>query len=179
MRISDWSSDVCSSDLGGRALLRLHEYAAQIFAQHAHEERVHGDRHQDQQRRGRKTGGPLLAKDQPSRQIDEHQDEGEAADEQAHRRCDPERDQRMVEHAVDRQPQHRLEGELALAGHPCPAIIFEADLRSEEHTSELQSLMRISYAVFCLTKNSENTTNAYTRVISTGIYRKSTPQNTS
>src|SRR3546814_9920016 len=28
----------------------------------------------------------------------------------------------------------------------------EADERSEEHTSELQSLMRISYAVFCLTK---------------------------
>src|SRR3546814_10266309 len=27
------------------------------------------------------------------------------------------------------------------------------DLRSEEHTSELQSLMRISYAVFCLQKN--------------------------
>src|SRR3546814_10249522 len=30
-----------------------------------------------------------------------------------------------------------------------PAVIF---LRSEEHTSELQSLMRISYAVFCLKK---------------------------
>src|SRR3546814_7541221 len=29
---------------------------------------------------------------------------------------------------------------------------FEAVLRSEEHTSELQSLMRISYAVFCLKK---------------------------
>src|SRR3546814_6919780 len=29
-----------------------------------------------------------------------------------------------------------------------------ADPRSEEHTSELQSLMRISYAVFCLKKNS-------------------------
>src|SRR3546814_4088814 len=28
----------------------------------------------------------------------------------------------------------------------------EDDLRSEEHTSELQSLMRISYAVFCLKK---------------------------
>src|SRR3546814_7597756 len=28
----------------------------------------------------------------------------------------------------------------------------ENDIRSEEHTSELQSLMRISYAVFCLTK---------------------------
>src|SRR3546814_4743088 len=29
---------------------------------------------------------------------------------------------------------------------------FERRLRSEEHTSELQSLMRISYAVFCLKK---------------------------
>src|SRR3546814_10363911 len=31
-----------------------------------------------------------------------------------------------------------------------------ADLRSEEHTSELQSLMRISYAVFCLKKNNKS-----------------------
>src|SRR3546814_4938379 len=31
--------------------------------------------------------------------------------------------------------------------------------RSEEHTSELQSLMRISYAVFCLKKKKNNTTN--------------------
>src|SRR3546814_3852668 len=30
--------------------------------------------------------------------------------------------------------------------------------RSEEHTSELQSLMRISYAVFCLTKKTYNNT---------------------
>src|SRR3546814_2531886 len=30
-------------------------------------------------------------------------------------------------------------------------------LRSEEHTSELQSLMRISYAVFCLKKKKQNT----------------------
>src|SRR3546814_5937881 len=30
-----------------------------------------------------------------------------------------------------------------------------AALRSEEHTSELQSLMRISYAVFCLTKKTQ------------------------
>src|SRR3546814_4703398 len=33
-----------------------------------------------------------------------------------------------------------------------PALVMRS-LRSEEHTSELQSLMRISYAVFCLTKN--------------------------
>src|SRR3546814_7151276 len=32
-------------------------------------------------------------------------------------------------------------------------------LRSEEHTSELQSLMRISYAVFCLKKKTRNLTN--------------------
>src|SRR3546814_8143726 len=31
-------------------------------------------------------------------------------------------------------------------------ILFFRELRSEEHTSELQSLMRISYAVFCLKK---------------------------
>src|SRR3546814_8586281 len=31
-------------------------------------------------------------------------------------------------------------------------------LRSEEHTSELQSLMRISYAVFCLKKKNQTTT---------------------
>src|SRR3546814_3314146 len=31
-------------------------------------------------------------------------------------------------------------------------------IRSEEHTSELQSLMRISYAVFCLKKKTNNTT---------------------
>src|SRR3546814_9170481 len=31
-------------------------------------------------------------------------------------------------------------------------------VRSEEHTSELQSLMRISYAVFCLTKKTTQTT---------------------
>src|SRR3546814_1005484 len=32
------------------------------------------------------------------------------------------------------------------------SVLFAPDLRSEEHTSELQSLMRISYAVFCLKK---------------------------
>src|SRR3546814_4950739 len=36
--------------------------------------------------------------------------------------------------------------------------IIEVPLRSEEHTSELQSLMRISYAVFCLKKKTYYTT---------------------
>src|SRR3546814_2680450 len=34
---------------------------------------------------------------------------------------------------------------------------YLADARSEEHTSELQSLMRISYAVFCLKKKKQKT----------------------
>src|SRR3546814_7891177 len=39
--------------------------------------------------------------------------------------------------------------EPCLDGH---VDVFERQIRSEEHTSELQSLMRISYAVFCLKK---------------------------
>src|SRR3546814_1719017 len=35
---------------------------------------------------------------------------------------------------------------------PCPISSRTPAIRSEEHTSELQSLMRISYAVFCLKK---------------------------
>src|SRR3546814_5076950 len=43
---------------------------------------------------------------------------------------------------------------------PCNSrFIFQGD-RSEEHTSELQSLMRISYAVFCLKKKKNTTTPA-------------------
>src|SRR3546814_7455715 len=40
-------------------------------------------------------------------------------------------------------------GMLAIAGVPAVLILLQ---RSEEHTSELQSLMRISYAVLCLKK---------------------------
>src|SRR3546814_7473538 len=36
--------------------------------------------------------------------------------------------------------------------------------RSEEHTSELQSLMRISYAVFCLKKKNKNTQKQKTKL---------------
>src|SRR3546814_7428786 len=39
------------------------------------------------------------------------------------------------------------------------------DTRSEEHTSELQSLMRISYAVFCLKKKNELHIQRTTRIV--------------
>src|SRR3546814_10155213 len=48
--------------------------------------------------------------------------------------------------------------EAAEAGHDPEAIRrrHETRIRSEEHTSELQSLMRISYAVLCLKKKKRN-----------------------
>src|SRR3546814_8520953 len=42
-----------------------------------------------------------------------------------------------------------------------PDLPGEPTLRSEEHTSELQSLMRISYAVFCLKKKQQHIKHIY------------------
>src|SRR3546814_6397512 len=77
-------------------------------------------------------------------------------------RCgDAERGKRAFEAAV------RLNGEICDGGHvispessgPIPDGAQGRDReRSEEHTSELQSLMRISYAVFCLKKKKHYTT---------------------
>src|SRR3546814_8754610 len=55
---------------------------------------------------------------------------------------------------------HDWDGVLATFDHPRyelmgPGTVFDG--RSEEHTSELQSLMRISYAVFCLKKKNNHT----------------------
>src|SRR3546814_8387059 len=53
------------------------------------------------------------------------------------------------------------------AADPIQTILLRPDrhglrqCRSEEHTSELQSLMRISYAVFCLKKKRLNKTNTH------------------
>src|SRR3546814_2849396 len=63
--------------------------------------------------------------------------------------------------------RHRLDAEVAGGAHDRPhrfhprAMAGDArQVRSEEHTSELQSLMRISYAVFCWKKkNTSYTTN--------------------
>src|SRR3546814_2292709 len=47
----------------------------------------------------------------------------------------------------------------ARAGSQIAFLVDDVDRRSEEHTSELQSLMRISYAVFCLQKKQNNYIN--------------------
>src|SRR3546814_12610853 len=46
-------------------------------------------------------------------------------------------------------------------GCRCLARRIRAPVRSEEHTSELQSLMRISYAVFCLKKKTTDHPSTY------------------
>src|SRR3546814_6806585 len=70
------------------------------------------------------------------RQRRQHQRQGHAHE--AHGKREVEDPQRQHGEEV----KHRAPG----------ARVEEHVLRSEEHTSELQSLMRISYAVFCLTK---------------------------
>src|SRR3546814_4144225 len=57
---------------------------------------------------------------------------------------------------------NRLEVSLLSATHDETAPA-DAPARSEEHTSELQSLMRISYAVFCLKKKKNQKTNKQTQ----------------
>src|SRR3546814_8149100 len=56
-------------------------------------------------------------------------------------------------------PTHDLVIELPVLGETRVVVDIgeiEIHARSEEHTSELQSLMRISYAVFCLKKQTKN-----------------------
>src|SRR3546814_7948822 len=101
MRISDWSSDVCSSDL--RKAHQRH-LAAQLL-----------------ERRLRIVAGPVVV----AIII-------------------------LVHHPL-------LTGSFrapCLSLNPAPARV--QGRRSEEHTSELQSLMRISYAVFCLKKKTKH-----------------------
>src|SRR3546814_9967894 len=63
------------------------------------------------------------------------------------------------------------------AGAPADASVMVIPGRSEEHTSELQSLMRISYAVFCLKKKNKkehiiNTVQQTDKTTVQQIYRK-------
>src|SRR3546814_5561277 len=59
----------------------------------------------------------------------------------------------VARHARAGAPGHREKRLRAQPGGGQPVVEPHHLGRSEEHTSELQSLMRISYAVFCLQKN--------------------------
>src|SRR3546814_10160404 len=80
-------------------------------------------------------------------------DKGSFADVLADARSNPESFAPMLEEIVACDGHRRLFNDAAQGS----AQIQRWPVRSEEHTSELQSLMRISYAVFCLQKNKRQT----------------------
>src|SRR3546814_2356515 len=125
MRISDWSSDVCSSDLDvERKMTAYHEAGHALVAHFSeHSDPVHRISIVS---RGQALGFTLTP---------------------------PEKDKLQT-------TQSELIDDIAvlMGGRSAEKLVFN-ELRSEEHTSELQSLMRISYAVFCLKK--KKTTNKH------------------
>src|SRR3546814_7267782 len=108
MRISDWTSDVCSSDLLVVEFAGKHGYARAGFVV------------------GRVPAMPVK-----KRHL-EHREE--------------------IGGGIARVLEERF--------HRGLRRLDRHGTRSEEHTSELQSLMRISYAVFCLKKKKKDTLNA-------------------
>src|SRR3546814_10511582 len=123
MRISDWGSDVCSSDL-------------------------------DRDR---------------ARRAAEQDRFGERA---MHRRLEPGQVAIIASmlgaaHAISAPPPNERKDRKKLDAAKAidrPKMIWISRRRSEEHTSELQSLMRISYAVFCLKKKTKKTKQTRPRI---------------
>src|SRR3546814_9576111 len=111
MRISDWSSDVCSSDLAGIWFINR---PANALAARPGEVVQYLSIEED-----RSHSSARLLKPIPGR----------------------------TQYSISRS---------ICAPASCSTATAAAAARSEEHTSELQSLMRISYAVFCLKKKKTN-----------------------
>src|SRR3546814_10564413 len=126
MRISDWSSDVCSSDLAIEAGVQRPPGARAVgcdnIADFGHAQFAGRDK-------------VLLARGRPG-----------LASGTDRRRCNRLRIAGQQRRMGDAPGMHELHE------YPAAAVMH----RSEEHTSELQSLMRISYAVFCLNKKKKN-----------------------
>src|SRR3546814_1086277 len=170
MRISDWSSDVCSSDLvgvgqrrgQGRVAFRI-AVDVDLLRDHAQDRSV-PERAAAEVPAGVDRGGEVVAVG--GARMRAHRLA------QAQLAVDVEVQLRPAQLAVDPQPGVSVpagegaEGGLGLAEVAAGAAEVDAPAavageaaehhvaaaRSEEHTSELQSLMRISYAVFCLKK---------------------------
>src|SRR3546814_8382418 len=123
MRISDWSSDVCSSDLSAKLVDRL------IPVSHDADVAVGLGEEQDQLVLHRV--GVLVL-------VDQHVLEAALV---------------VLEQVwAALQELHGVAEQVVAvhgAGPEEPGSVLGVDVRSAEHTSELQSLMRISYADFC------------------------------
>src|SRR3546814_4608187 len=128
MRISDWSSDVCSSDLNDRA--------APEYPQPTHGEADDFFLHPTPRVRDAFDGLP----DADDYDVPWNRDWAETG---------------MI------PPETRYGRIMACLENDAEDLSYKRPFRrdiltrSEEHTSELQSLMRISYAVFCLKKKNK------------------------
>src|SRR3546814_1012640 len=121
MRISDWSSDVCSSDLGSTHQTTVYSriHLTRMFT----DLRVFCVRPAWAHSCGCKSRHKLITANEAKRNCVRVTGRGKEAWSIS---CEP-------------MNKNRIEG-----------AAEQGERRSEEHTSELKSLMRISYAVFCL-----------------------------
>src|SRR3546814_2239758 len=163
MRISDWSSDVCSSDLFPKALTRAATPRRRQMIGHSLaqadklvivETKGHRAVHHGHIRHGRQRGEHAVAPRGRCQPLD----------------LGPLRQQAAAKFGVGLDKQDLLAGirrrhgsgktrrarsddqNVGVSETMVITVGIDAFGRSEEHTSELQSLMRISYAVFCLKK---------------------------
>src|SRR3546814_10852621 len=161
MRISDWSSDVCSSDL---RYLRFQRFGLE------HLEPALGRRTLSRRRRQRAPapGGPVRLgvhrHHLVAARCGEQRGDGEvggAGEDDSHGRGDW---GLGIGDSGKAEARKSARGATRLYRIPNPEFLIPVLLqlqillqrpRSEEHTSELQSLMRISYAVFCLKKKNQ------------------------
>src|SRR3546814_2519057 len=67
----------------------------------------------------------------------------------------------VVTSPIDNRVVPGVAADIVVALSAGERVVAVAAGRSEEHTSELQSLMRISYAVFCLKKKNQHTKNLF------------------
>src|SRR3546814_2323505 len=135
MRISDWSSDVCSSD--------LHSVEPAVAARRSWHHGARGD--------GRGSAQGALSTDAKGYRTAAGDDRAPAMGRKMGRR-------RPLDPGTRRYPRRTADrpGDDHRARRPCARL---SRARSEEHTSELQSLMRISYAVFCLQTKTQHIMN--------------------
>src|SRR3546814_5296550 len=126
MRISDWSSDVCSSDLCKHPVDAPRHAIGIVLPQRRRQQAIR----------------QILVTDGPQ---------------EPHDRQRPDRCGATVARGGKRTAVNHRVTDFDAGG---PSVGENASgLRSEEHTSEPQSLMRISYAVFCLKKKKHTPNN--------------------
>src|SRR3546814_2909393 len=143
MRISDWSSDVCSSDLADVGVVAARaDVEQQLLAGIVEHRRDHRD--------VRQVGAAVVGGVQ---RVDVTRPHGRPV---------------LADHRLDRLAHGaEMHRHVRRVGDQVAVGVEDGAGRSEEHTSELQSLMRISYAVFCLKKKNQTSTDTiiYTNTI--------------